>query len=56
MKRKADTSHFLPRPARPKYKEQHGVIVICNGAVDQATIYRKLQRELPGRELRVVVT
>jgi hypothetical protein len=32
------------------------VIVICRGALDQAVVYRKLQRELPGRELKVVFT
>lgn len=47
---------LFPRPKKPGYREQHGVIVICRGALDQAAIYRKLQRELKGREIKVVVT
>lgn len=49
-------SVMYPRPAKPKYKQQFGIIVICRDEADQAKLFRKLQRDLAGRELRVVVT
>ena len=53
---KTDTKHFLPRPAKPRYRQQFGVIVICRDEADQAKLYARLSQRYPGRELKVVVT
>lgn len=50
------TKHFLPRPAKPRYRQQYGVIVICRSETDQSQLYSRLRQRYPGRELKVVVT
>src|ERR1039457_3182428 len=47
---------FYPRPKKPGYREQHGVIVICRGESDQARTYRALRRQFGDREIKVVTT
>ena len=51
-----DTKHFLPRPPKPRYKQQYGVIVICRDEADQAKTYERLRRRCGAREIKVVVT
>ena len=51
-----DTKPLFPRPSKPRYKQQYGVIVLCRDEADQARIYARLQRRCAGREIKVVVT
>lgn len=51
-----EKSTGYPRPKKPGYKEQHGVIVICNNERDQAKVYRQLRRTVKPREVKVVCT
>ena len=51
------TAHFMRRPTgKPRYKEQYGLTVICRNERDQASLFRRLQRSLKGREIKVVTT
>jgi len=43
------------RPARPRYREQHGIVLVCPGEAEQAKLYEALEA-IRSCKIRVVVT
>ena len=42
--------------AKRGYRQQWGVIVICDGEADQIEKYEELRAKYPGRKIKVVTT
>lgn len=42
--------------AKNGYRQQWGLIMLCNGEQDQAVMYEELRRRYPGRKIKVVTT
>lgn len=38
------------------YRQQWGLIMLCNGEQDQTVMYNELRRRYPGRKIKVVTT
>ena len=42
--------------AKNGYKEQYGVILICDNEADQIAVFEQLKKDFPNKKIRVVTT